>query len=135
MNSSSKDRIKLSIIAFFFLLVLFGIGYMTWGDTKTTGMYTGMVKLVNVDDTEGINKYKESKTSYAYKVIENDKFLLKYTTFDIDQIINSTLTLTNSQYNELSDNEYYWFKIKFSNPDDPSSGTVQSIYTESPTQK
>lgn len=135
MKSSSKDRIKLSVIAFFFLLGILAIGYMIWGNSPTTGMYTGMVKIISVDNTEDINRYKKYKTSYAYKVNESDEFLLKYTTYDINHTINSTLTLTSEQYNELVEGEYYWFKIKLSKPNDISDGIIESIYTDSPTQK
>lgn len=135
MKSSTKDRIKLSVIAFFFLLVLLSIGYAIWGNPPVTGMYTGMVKIVNIDNAEDINRYEKYKTPYAYKLNENNKPLLKYITYDINKPINTTLTLTNEQYNELVEGEYYWFKIKLSKPNDMSNGIIKSIYTESPTQK
>ena len=43
--------------------------------------------------------------------------------------------LTENQYDELMESEYYCFKIKYSKGNDTSSGTVKSIYTENPVQR
>ncbi len=132
MNSSSKKRIKLLLIVVVFLLVLIGMVYVLWGSSsKTVGMYTSRVKIVNEDNLESINKYGKYTAPYAYKVKEKDKSFLNYTYCNNEK--NITLTLTNEQYDDLVEGNYYWFNIKFSDPgNDHSEGTLRNIYTHNP---
>ncbi len=134
MKSASKDRIKLSLIAMVLFLVLFGVWYLIWGNTKITGMYSSMTKVISVDNVESITRYEKDKTEYAYKVKEDDKLSLKYISYDENGPIVNTFILTNEQYNQLDDGEYYWFKIKFTS-DDCRNGTVKQVFTDNPIRR
>ncbi len=130
MKSSPKDRVKLLLTVFVCLFVLIGIVYVLWsGSSITTGMYTSRVKIINEDNVDAINKYGKYTAPYAYKV--KDKSFLNYTYCDNEKTI--ALTLTNEQYDDLVEGNYYWFNIKFPDSDNNhSEGTIRNIYTHNP---
>lgn len=130
MTPNSKDRIKVASLGILLLIGLLFIGFMILGKPAPTGEITNMVKIIAADDTERIDACKKNNTSYAHKLKENDKFFLEYHSKDTGKY-----TLTKQQYDKLDENEYYYFKIKYSSSKDTSSGTVKSIYTENPTQR
>lgn len=131
MNSSSKDRIKLLIITVTFLSALLVFGYMTFIN-PVVATYMPGIKIVNHDD---IDIYEKRKTNYAYKVNENDEFLVKYNYYKDGEFVVNTLSLTNEQYDELVEGEYYWFKVKFRGSKDSDIGIIKKIYTDNPRGK
>lgn len=130
MTPNSKDRIKVASLGILLLVGLLFIGFMIFGKPSPSGQITSMVKIIAADDTERIDTCKKNNTAYAHKLKENDKFFLEYHSKDTEKY-----TLTKQQYDKLDENEYYYFKIKFSSSKDTSSGTVKSIYTKNPIQK
>lgn len=130
MTPNSKDRIKVASLVILLFIGLLFIGFMIFGKPSPSGQITSMVKIIAADDTEQIDTCKKNNTAYAHKLKENDKFFLEYHSKDTEKY-----TLTKQQYDKLDENEYYYFKIKFSSSKDTNSGTVKSIYTENPIQK
>ena len=130
MKSSTKDRLKLLIIFGFLLLIISVFVYFTFIN-PVVATYLPGTKLVDMKSEEDINMYKKYKTSYLYKVNQNDKFLLKYNQYIGEELVTETFILTSDQYDELIEGEYYWLKVKDSD-DDEKLGIVKKVYTNNP---
>lgn len=128
MKSNTKDRIKVIIGASILLIGLLFIGYIVFGKPMLTGEYTPMLKIVAVDNVEEVSECEKYGTPYAYRIKDGDNYTLEYPN-------EGTYKLTENQYNELKESDYYCFKIKFSKINDTSNGTVKSVYTEHPIQR
>lgn len=135
MRAVSRDRFKLLFISIALLAGLFVIGNLAFGKGKITGVYTSGTKVVKIDDIETINRSKKYNTPYAHKVKENDKFYLKYFSFEYSQPKECVYTMTSEQYEELVEGKEYWFNIEFDKPDDDSSGKVKKVYKEDPMKR
>jgi hypothetical protein len=97
-------------------------------------MITG-AQLIKTDNTEQIEIYKKYQTPYALKVQDNNKFYLRYYSYENNAPIESKLEVTNKQYNKLVEDNKYWFMIKFTESGDQSNGTIKDIFTQDPVQR
>lgn len=132
MKPSSKNRMTVSIILIVFLMVLSAIGYTIFGKPKDTRMLTVSTKIVKVDNIKQIELCKKYNYTYAIKVQENDKFYLKYYSYENNVPYDSKFDLTTDQYNKLVEGDEYWFDVDFSKAGDKTTGTTKKIYTENP---
>jgi hypothetical protein len=132
MKPSSKDRITVSIILVVFLLVLSFIGYVIFGNPKSSGMTTSHTNIVKVDNIQQIELYKKSNDTYAIKVQENNKLYLKYYSFPNNVPYESKYDLTIEQYNKIVEGDDYWFEVDYFKKGDSSKGIIKEVYTENP---
>ncbi len=128
MKSNTKNRIQVMVMGAVLLIGLLFIGYIVFGKPIAGVEYTPMLKIIAADNVEEIDKCKKYDTPYAHKIKEGDDYFLEYPNAE-------KYKLTEKQYDELIESNYYCFKIKFSKISNTSNGTVKSIYTENPVQR
>jgi len=126
MKSNSKDRVLVSLIAAIFLVTVFGIGYLFFGKSKVSGLYTTPTVVVESSNSSQIELYKKHNTVYAVK----DDGYLKYYWSDGGTPTETILVLEVVEYNKLVQGKTYWFDIDLTISGDLTSGAVKSVYTE-----
>jgi len=126
MKSNSKDRVLVSLIAAIFLVTVFGIGYLFFGKSKVSGLYTTPTVVVESSNSSQIELYKKHNTVYAIK----DEGYLKYYWSDGGTPTETILVLEVVEYNKLVQGKTYWFDIDLTISGDLTSGAVKSVYTE-----
>jgi len=126
MKSNSKDRVLVSLIAAIFLVTVFGIGYLFFGKSKVSGLYTTPTVVVESSNSSQIELYKRHNTVYAIK----DEGYLKYYWSDGGTPTETILVLEVVEYNKLVQGKTYWFDIDLTISGDLTSGAVKSVYTE-----
>jgi hypothetical protein len=126
MNSNSKDKVLVSLMAAIFLVTVFGIGYLLLGKSKVAGLYTTPTVVVESSNSSQIEQYKKHSTVYAVK----DDGYLKYYWSDGGNPTETILVLEAVEYNKLVPGKTYWFDIDLTISGDLTSGAIKSVYTE-----
>jgi hypothetical protein len=96
---------------------------------RARGEYPGgSFTIVNRNDIKTIERLDKYKNNYAIKVQEGDKYFLElyparyYGKYSIDK----------DKFDNLQEENYYWFYLKYSKPGDTSSGSIENVYDTNP---
>jgi hypothetical protein len=135
MRAAFKERSVVMLWIVIFILVVAWVGYLAFGKPKVTGEITTGVEIVKTENVQQIEMYKKYLISYAFKAQDNNKFYLKYYTYDnMTPVDERKLDLTREQYNKLLEGNKYWFEVKYSKKDD-RSGSIKEIFTDDPARR
>jgi hypothetical protein len=135
MKTSFKEKGVVICWLIGFIVVISLFGYFIFAKPKTSVMLTSGVEIVNLDDMKQIETSKKYKIPYAFKLIEEGKFYLRYHYNENNVPVEIKLELTNEQYNKLFIGNKYWLMIRYSRNSNGNTGRIENISTEDPMRK